>query len=371
MGDRLKDLTVLVTAVGAPGGEPIIRSLRMNGERRIKIIGTDMDGEVVGRWFCDNFYPVVQGQKGAFADSIRSISAHHSVDVVLPLATEELFQMATNKVRLGEAGTRVAVSDPYPLGIANDKYMLYQFLEREDLAAPVFRIARSFSDWQEAVRDLGYPKKPVCFKPRIGSGSRGYRLLHENFNAMHHFLHAKPDSTVTSYGEMEALLRDADPFPALVVMRFYEGTEYSVDLLIDDYGKVLYSIPRERTVRKLGISNIGRIVKYEILSALAAEIAHKLKLKYNINMQFIDTGAGLRCIEINPRVSGSIIMNVGAGVNLPYFGVKAALGEDIPIVEPDWGMKMFRYWSEVFVDAGYTPTQFRPRPSRCWAKWFR
>ena len=41
----------------------------------------------------------------------------------------------------------------------------------------------------------------------------------------------------------------------------------------------------------------------------------------------------------------------GAGVNMPYLGVKMALGEEIPQIQtkPKYGTKMIRYWDEVFI----------------------
>jgi carbamoyl-phosphate synthase large subunit len=53
-------------------------------------------------------------------------------------------------------------------------------------------------------------------------------------------------------------------------------------------------------------------------------------------------------IEINPRVAGTIVMGVGAGANLPYLGVKYALGESLPPVDVEWGTRMVRYWQELF-----------------------
>ena len=58
--------------------------------------------------------------------------------------------------------------------------------------------------------------------------------------------------------------------------------------------------------------------------------------------------ASSKVIEINPRVSGTIVMCVGAGANLPYLGVKYALGEPIPPVDVEWGTRMVRYWQELF-----------------------
>ena len=55
-------------------------------------------------------------------------------------------------------------------------------------------------------------------------------------------------------------------------------------------------------------------------------------------------------IEINPRVQGTIVACLGAGVNLPVLAIKQEL--DLPISEEElqvkWGTKFSRYWDEVF-----------------------
>ena len=56
-------------------------------------------------------------------------------------------------------------------------------------------------------------------------------------------------------------------------------------------------------------------------------------------------------IEINPRVQGTIVAGLGAGVNLPLLAVKQEL--NLPISEEElqvkWGTKFSRYWNEVFI----------------------
>ena len=42
-------LTVLVTASGAPGSAALLRALRQNGERPLRLVGTDMSPQAVGR----------------------------------------------------------------------------------------------------------------------------------------------------------------------------------------------------------------------------------------------------------------------------------------------------------------------------------
>jgi len=38
----MRDITVLVTASGAPGTAALLRALRTNGERGVRIVGIDM-----------------------------------------------------------------------------------------------------------------------------------------------------------------------------------------------------------------------------------------------------------------------------------------------------------------------------------------
>ena len=64
----MNSLTVLVTASGAPGTAALLRALRMNGERPIRLIGTDMSPQAVGRHYCDSFFVVPRGSDPAFAE---------------------------------------------------------------------------------------------------------------------------------------------------------------------------------------------------------------------------------------------------------------------------------------------------------------
>ena len=51
----MKDLNVLMTGAGAPGAPSIIKCLRKNGERSIRIVGVDMNEKSNGRRLVDVF----------------------------------------------------------------------------------------------------------------------------------------------------------------------------------------------------------------------------------------------------------------------------------------------------------------------------
>jgi carbamoyl-phosphate synthase large subunit len=133
-------------------------------------------------------------------------------------------------------------------------------------------------------------------------------------------------------------------------MEYLPGKEYSVDILCQN-GKCYSVIPRSREQVKLGISFIGTVEKNEELIELSRKIIHETGLSYNINLQFkCDENGAPKLIEINPRLSGTVFLCVAAGVNLPYLGVKLALGEEIPRLEPRWVTRLIRYWDGIFYD---------------------
>ena len=60
----------MVTASGAPGTAALLRALRENGERELRLVGTDMSERSVGRHLCDAFHLVPAGADPAFPDAM-------------------------------------------------------------------------------------------------------------------------------------------------------------------------------------------------------------------------------------------------------------------------------------------------------------
>jgi len=347
----MRDLKVLITAAGGPGAPGITWALRHNGERQIKVIGTDMDPAAVGFALMDGAYVVPHGMDPGFTSRMLEIAQQEKIDVILPLSTMELLAFAAAREEFEAIGARVAVSDYESLRIANDKGQLYDFLEAKGMpCAPEHRIVDNPADLVEAVQALGYPQSPVVVKPCIAGGSRGFRILDAQAETLDSFLSRKPEAVSTTLEALCRILEPANPFPTLVVMEYLPGKEYSVDLLADR-GESLIVVPRSRDRIKQGISVRGTVERNEELIEMSNQVCRALGLSFNLNMQFRYAANGVpKLIEINPRLAGTVIMCVGAGVNLPYLGVKLALREPLPKIQIRWGVHMARYWQEIFYD---------------------
>lgn len=340
------DLTVLLTGAGAPGASGIIRGLRATDEREIRIVGVDMDANAYGFALVDEQYTVPAGTDRGYLPTMIDIAEREDVDVILPLTTAELRPLAVNRDAFDAT---VMVADVDALEVANDKGKLYEFLDDEGFAsAPAYHRVDTESAFVDAVEALGYPETPVCFKPPVASGMRGFRILDERTDRLTRLFDKKPTTAVTTLGEVLPVLATADTFPELAIMEYLPGAEYSVDLVGrgDDVGPV---VPRSRSRTRAGISFEGTVEERDDLIEEATAISRTLGLEYNVNLQFKYDAEGIpKIIEINPRVAGTIVMCIGAGANLPYIAVKYALGESVPPVDIEWGTEMVRYWQELF-----------------------
>src|SRR5256885_6534784 len=171
----MRDIPVLVPPSGAPAPAALIRALRMNGERGVRIVGPARPPQAIGRHFCDRFYVVPPGREPGFPDALLDIVRRENIDCILPQSSFDL--LAVSEARERFMGTTVLVSPPEAIRTANDKAAAYALLQRLGLRAPAWRKVTGGRSLALAAQELGYPDRPVCFKPGFSSGSRGFRVL--------------------------------------------------------------------------------------------------------------------------------------------------------------------------------------------------
>jgi carbamoyl-phosphate synthase large subunit len=110
-------------------------------------------------------------------------------------------------------------------------------------------------------------------------------------------------------------------------------------------------VPRARYKTINGISVQGAFINNQAIIDYCRQIIEVIGLHGNIGIQvkFSNNNQPL-LLEINPRVQGTIVAALGAGVNLPVLAIKQELG--LPIqpgeMQVKWGTKFSRYWKEVY-----------------------
>ena len=290
----LDPITVLVSASGAPGTAALLRGLRENGERDVRLVGTDMSERSVGRHLCDAFHTVPAGADPAFADAVLEVVEREQVDVVLPQSSFDLEGLAAHRDRFP---VPVLVSSPAAIHASNDKAETYAFLHRLGLPAPAYRRVNGAVEVDAAARELGYPDVPVCFKPVFSSGSRGFRVLDPTVDRAHQLLNERPGSVAMRLEEAVELLPDSGG-PDLLVMELATGGERTIDGIADGR-RVVLGHAKTREAMRAGLAMYFVTLDEPELMAIADAIVAELEIEWFFNIQLV----GDYVIEINPRIS--------------------------------------------------------------------
>ncbi len=336
-----------MTGGGAPGAAGILKCLYQNNS--FQVIVADANPDAVGKYLNKDFETIPFANDPEFPDTVLSICRRRNIHVVMPLVTRELLPLSGRVNEFELAGAKLLLSPTASLEIANNKSRLYEFLQWREIAVPEFRVVETTGQFTAAVNELGYPKQPVCFKPSVSNGSRGFRILSEQVEEADLLFNYKPSSTYIKLDDALRIL-SAAPFPELLVSEYLPGEEYSVDCLAR-HGETLVVVPRIRRKMINGITVEGEFVKEETIITYCQQVIKELQLHGNIGIQVKRSATGqFLILEINPRVQGTISAALGAGVNLPVLAIKQELG--LPILPEElfvkWGTRFSRYWNEVF-----------------------
>jgi len=165
--------------------------------------------------------------------------------------------------------------------------------------------------------ELGFPDAPVCFKPPVAKGSRGFHIVAAGGRAA--LLEQRGGASTLTLEEAADRLRQSGPLPRLLLMEYIEAPEFVVDALVDDGEIVLFQAKTREAVRAGLAMSFDTVSKPELIAA-SRHICRRLGLDQFVSIQFM----GEHLIEVNPRVSTFVYQE---DFILPYLGIKYALGE--------------------------------------------
>lgn len=346
----MKDIKVLLTAAGSPAAPGLIKCLKNNGERKVYVVGTDMKADATINQMCEVVRLVPAASAENYIDELLKVCIEENVDVLIPGISQELPELQKRKKEFEAVGTKVSVSDGEGLLIANDKIALYEYLRENGFTVPKFRIAKSLEEFVVACEFMGYPDNAICVKIKNGSGSRGIRIIDPSISRFDIFAGEKPNSFFTTYDDMISVLKEAKSFPELLIMDYLPGLEYSVDLLAE-HGDTKYIVGRESNVISASIPQEATLAFNKEAYDMSKRIVKSLELDGNVDLDFkFDAEGHPQLMEINPRLAATLSIIAAGGCNLLYFRVKQLLGEELPKVDVEYGIKLKRRYGEYFCD---------------------
>ena len=345
----MRNITVLVSAAGnvfMPGTSLCLREIK---DRKIRIIGTDINNDSSILHMFDSVYTVPSAGSPEYVGRILEICKKEHVDIVIPVMSAELEPLSIGKERFREIGTCISVSDIEPLTIANDKIRFLDYLRNNGFQCAQYYNVRSLGELEARVRELGYGEKKICVKTTHSSGSRGFRIISEEQTKYERFVHNKPDSSTISLKEMIEILSEAEQFPELLVMEYLPGQEYTVDLVANK--KDVLCCCCRRSLRMENSIMIDSIVEdNKQIIDLCTDITTRLGLEGNIGFDVRERADGTPIImECNPRITAGAPIFLHAGVNLININICRILGEfesQSLQTKPKAGVVVIRRWNE-------------------------
>jgi carbamoyl-phosphate synthase large subunit len=346
---ELRPIKVVLTATGCPGASTLIRMLKANGERTIEIFGVDMRPDAIGRFLCDGFETVPAGASPDYVSKMLEIVAREKPDVLFVQSSYEVGYVARHRREFEAMGARTLVAPPAAIDLCNDKAAMHAALAGSPVAQPRLVMPKNLREFIAGAEALGYPGRPVCFKPPVSKGSRGFRILSAHVDAVDVLLNARPSNLYMTLDELVRLFAGVEPFPTLMLMEYVEGEEYTVDALVDG-GEILLAQAKTREAIDTGLAMVFKTVDRPDLLEAARHICRTLDLDWFVNIQF----KGDRLLEVNPRVSTFVYQD---DFILPYLGVKYALAEldrrEVRAAQERLrtSRRTVRYYDQVFWDA--------------------
>jgi biotin carboxylase len=312
-----------------------IDMIRYNEDNRKFIIyGTHPNKDALYLQNCDYAFvePDISGEE--YIAFCLDFCRKHGIDIFIPRKENVLI---SNKLAEFEAlGVKVLVCpDSRLMEIMDNKAETYQLLSNgaANFVIPEYYVVNTVKEFQLAYEKLKAKGHNVCFKPVIGEGANGFRVISEQIVSIDHFFHNGIGYRIPFPHACEVLSQQ-ETFPDLMVMEYLEGREYSIDC-VSSQENLYAAIPRMK-----GDGRVRELVEQAELIKLAQDFHQEFKIPFVFNIQVKCNNDGVpKLLEINPRMSGGMHISCLSGINIPYQAIKILLGEEVEQVKPRFGIR--------------------------------
>lgn len=298
-------MRILMSAAASAAAISIIKHLQTLGH---KVIGIDANenSKSIAMHFCDDFYLSPLCSSSEFIPFINQLD--DKFDLYIPFIDEELIILSQSSDLSKSISKKILINSKSTISICTSKVNFQLFCEENNL--PVAPTSTS---------------APAIFKPEYGRGGKGIYII-EDDELFPFFKNKK--------GVIQTLLK---------------GTEYTVDVLVDSEGDWVFGLARKR-LEAVGVSRVGEINQHPLVLTLAKKCVEKIRFNGPINIQIMldEDRENAHIIEINPRLSGSLIFSINSGFDIVDLSIKSwlSLPYQIPLEENISDNRLIRYWQE-------------------------
>lgn len=286
-----------------------------------KVIAVNSEPNTTGMQVADKSYVLPKVNDHNYIDLLFDISRQENVSLVVSLFDIDLPYLAEARNRFLNAGIQVAVSDPYVIEIANDKWLTYEFLVRNNIATPKSYI--SLNDVRSAL-SMGEIQYPLFIKPRWGMGSIAI-FRADSTDELDFFYHYSRKQISATYLK---ILSSKNLQESVLIQEFVPGAEFGVDVFNDLAGNHLSTIVKRKFAMRSGETDGAVTVESPEISEIGKQISSLLRHRGNMDIDVLLNDKGIpHVLELNARFGGGYPFSHLAGARFPDALVAMVKGE--------------------------------------------
>lgn len=323
----MKDVRILVTGVGSIASVSVCRCFKSVKERNIYVVGADIKKQVANMNI-DKYYANLRCDDPKLIDHLIDICKKEKIDFIMPLVDGELYRIAKHREDFLKVGTIVCLNDADTIALIQDKYGLYNYLEKHNIAVPKTILFNNLEQFIDGCKKLGFPKNDVCYKPITSSGSRGFRIICNQIDSEDYLFKSRPAINTFTYDYTIDLIKKVKKFPDMMLMELLSGALINIEAFAihgETKKLIMYTFPRDDG-NFLG----GKVIVDKAVQSYCEKLISVLNLDGYFGIQLAYSKDNIvKLIEINPRIHGSAIVTYFEDSNMPYFEIKYRLGEKI------------------------------------------
>lgn len=319
---NLSSFSIGVTGVGGGAGQSIVKALQATDYR---VVGMDGDALGAGLYAVPSAYTIPYANRPDFIPALLKICRKENCSLLFPGLDAELAVLAKHVDAFAEIGTRVVVSNPAIIEIADNKLRTFEFLRAAGVSVP------NTVDLERLTPQHHLPlPTPFIVKPRSG-GARSKDVYIVKDDAKFQSLRQDRSIDLTQFVAQEYI--DGDEFTCGTVT--LEGTHFGTI--------VMRRILRDGDTYKCFTVNDAHIEE-EVAKVVAA-----VKPIGPLNVQLRVRDGVPYIFELNARCSGTTGARALSGFNEP----KAIADFLLKGILPSFSIKyisVLRYWNELVVE---------------------
>ncbi len=288
------------------------------------VVAADADGLAPAAILADHAVQVPSLRDSGYVACLEQIIKDFRVDLIVPTIDTELMLLAANRDRLLQLGCTALVSADKLIATLRDKFVMAGVFSEKGIGVP--------PSWIPKAMDVPSLPEDLFVKPRDGSASKHVYRVRKN--------------------QLDAIL---PLVPNAMVQEEIEGSEITVDGLLDMEGHCIHYVPRLRLKTLAGESVQSVTIDDQDLRGWLLSVFDILGSMGGIGpmtVQAFLTDEGPILSEINPRFGGGVPLAFAAGGQYPEWILQMLEGKQIPrkIGEYKRGLWMTRHHVEIYME---------------------